>query len=139
MDIYRLFASIRIHKSHRHSCWGINQGAGGRIKEKISSKTGHTPFFSGYELSKIYALEDICPLGKGIIIRLIHFKSGSPLSADKSHESRPSPDRDGGEETETAPEAEDEVREFIFFSLPSCSCSVPTHFRIRCWKCPVTI
>jgi hypothetical protein len=33
----------------------------------------------------------------------------SPLSGDKSHESRPSPDGDGGEETETAPEADDEV------------------------------
>ena len=43
-------------------------------------------------------------------ISVLNNQEASPLSGDKSNDSRPSPDRDGGEETETAPEAEDEVR-----------------------------
>jgi hypothetical protein len=49
----------------------------------------------------------------------------SPLSGDKSHESHPSPDGDGGEETETAPEADDEVRP-LFLRRLLCSC-------LLCW------
>ncbi len=47
------------------------------------------------------------------------------MSGDKSIDSRPSPDRDGGEETETAPEAEDEVWFILYFNkLSRCQISL---------------
>jgi len=60
----------------------------------------------------------------------------SPLSGDKSHDSRPSPDRDGGEETETAPEAEDEGADD---AVTRCVCEYlhDDGFMICCDKCSV--
>jgi len=69
-------------------------------------------------------------------------QEGSPLPGDKSAEgdgspdSRPSPERDGGEETETAPEAEDEVGDD---AVTRCICEYlhDDGYMIQCDKCSV--
>ena len=62
----------------------------------------------------------VCLLRRMFIICFSQLQE-SPLSGDKSNDSRPSPERDGGEETETAPEAEDEVNLFSSYYSTSKS------------------
>ena len=56
-------------------------------------------------------------IARGLTDVLLCVWQESPLSGDKSHESRPSLDGDGGEETETAPEADDEVGSLLFWFI----------------------
>jgi len=69
-------------------------------------------------------------------------QEGSPLHGDKcgegdgSPDSRPSPERDGGEETETAPEAEDDLADD---AVTRCICEYlhDDGYMIQCDKCSV--
>ena len=56
------------------------------------------------------------------------------VDADESPDSRPSPDRDGGEETETAPEAEDDGGDD---AITRCICDFlhDDGYMICCDKC----